>query len=180
MNGEPENPVEDLRPLVVRFSLGQLLFWPFFLAPLFLMPVAMRGSSGVHPLVQLASAVVAPVAYVSVLVWLRWRRDVAAAGARRSFVFVCIGRGVAYALLMALMTYGWLLYQPLRRLVELAWEGWLSAAWRELVWVPLWPAALVGVFYTMMGAATGGIVGLVLDRASRPYASAAPPADQDE
>lgn len=149
-----------------RFGLKQLFFWPFFLSPLFLMPVTMRQShgTGANPLMQLASQVIVPMIYVAVLVWMRYRDNQADIPAGKSVVFAAIRRGIGYSLLMAVMSWGWLLYRPVRRLTELAWEGLVLLAFRDLVLPALLAPAFIGLYYLVIGAATGGVVGLFIDR----------------
>ena len=158
-----------------RFSVRRLLFWQFVLAPVFLLPVTFRQtySSGGHLLSQLASQLIFPVIYVAVLVWMRYRGMPRGSFTRKSVVTAGIRSGVGYALLVAILSWGWVLFHPLRRLVDLYLAGLLLMSFRDLFLPTLFLPVELGIYYSVIGAATGGVVGVILGRRAQGRATSA-------
>jgi len=153
----------DVRPCrltLPRFFLLQLLVSPAFLGPLY---YEMPGRN--RPLVMLFAMLLAPACYVAVFAYRATVHSLAQqAPVRRSLVFAAIRTGMLYGLLFGLLIVGSLSFLWCRD----TWSAGLTLTSAPLAWLD---GAICGAFillhYFLIGAATGGLVGLAVDVAVR-------------
>jgi hypothetical protein len=147
--------VSRFRLSSANFFLLQLLIAPAFLGPLYYDPPG-RG----RPLVQLLTLLVAPVSYVAVFAFRAARSVARERRASRSIVFSALRSGVAFGAIFGLLVIASLAAVWCRD----QWSANLATA--NAPWILL-EGAIVGAFlllhYLVIGAATGGLVGMAVD-----------------
>jgi hypothetical protein len=150
-----------------RFSLQTLFWWQLFLVPLFLSPLYGERPQIQHPYVGLVMFTLAPVCYSALFVL--WARDTL--DRQRLPVLAAVRRGAMFGALFGLLAWGGVLL--LHSVEVIAGFGDLLGRPNPLYYVPLAVLSLgerllvLGylflVHYVLLGAATGGAIGLARD-----------------
>ncbi len=146
-----------------RLNFRRLVRYQFVVAPVFLMPVTMRqslGSAG-GPSMWLTTQILVPVVYVAVMIRMRSRSASAGRDHGNSPVLAGILSGVGYALLVAAMSWGWVLYLPARRLIDLVATDLLFISFSDLFLPTLIFPIQLSLHYALIGAVTGCLMGLI-------------------
>ena len=161
--------MSNFRLTLTNFFLLQLLVAPAFLGPLYYdMPSRDR------PYLTLFTVLVAPIVYVAVFVYRGAARCLAhPPRTKRSVVYAAIPSGVLFGGVFGLLLVGSLAVLWCRDI--------FSAGLAAPITIEAWARGpLLGSFiivhYLLIGAATGGLVGIALDVCSR-WQSSAPTAN---
>jgi len=161
-SGEPSNDAASKCPRL-QFGLLSLLRFQLLIVPALLSPVYHRIYDRNHPYVVLLAFLVAPICYISVFSSIRAMRirkqrfDI-----KRSVVFAAIRCGACFGALFSVMAIG-----PLVVLTFVDIFGSMSGLTQMeilLGFAVMFLVAVEAVFiYAILGAATGGAIGLFVD-----------------
>ena len=151
-----------------RFSIQQLLFWQFVIAPVFLAPAYADYNSRAHefdPIRSLIWFLVVPSLYVFVLVIRRLRRKPPS-----SLVFAAIKSGVFFGLLFLILSFGpfgipklvqaFQAFAQASKSVSSPISPMMLACARETLGVPLMITGFAAINYVVLGAAVGAITSI--------------------
>ena len=178
-NAKSETPPIDThaKPRRLRFSMFSLLWLQLLIAPAFLSPVYYRINDPNHPYVLLLAFLIAPICYVTVFSTIRALRvRKKQSDDKRSVVFAAVRRGAFFGVLFSAMALG-----PLAILAFFDSRDWLFFTWAEILREWLLVACFAAIHYVIIGAATGGVVGLLVDaRRKKNRTNATEPADARE
>jgi hypothetical protein len=154
------NAGTDVRPFRLSLSgffLLQLLIAPAFLAPLY---YGMHGRS--HPYVMMLAALIAPTGYVAVFSYRAAARAVSQQleGRGASVVFAALRSGIVFGVLFGTLVLGSLAVLWIRDLLrsDLSWQQFLGECMNAAI-----AGSIIFAHYSLIGAATGGAVGLAVD-----------------
>jgi hypothetical protein len=162
--------VSNLRLTTTNFLLLQLLVAPAFLGPLYYqMPWRNR------PLLMFVTLLLAPASYVAVFAYRATVRSLTQPTAtRRSVVFTAIRWGLLFGFVFGLLVVASLAVPWLANRLPAIFAGDAIALRRTALEGPF-VASFILLHYLLIGAATGGLVGISIEaRASWPLAHHVP------
>lgn len=152
-----------------RFSLRTIFWWQLLLVPLYLAPIYAQFNPNRNVWFRLMAMLLAPVCYSALLTW--WSSNDLARKRRPVLAAVCLGAlyGALFGLLARSLLFVPQFIEPLAQLGDLRFAyvranpwGLVQSTFSEMgrgLIIFLFPPVLYGV----LGAATGGVLGLGQD-----------------
>jgi hypothetical protein len=156
-----------------RLNIVNLFFLQLFVAPAFLGPLYYEMPWRNRPLVMFVTLLLAPTSYVAVFTYRATVRSLTKPSTNnRSIVFTSVRWGVAFGLLFGSLLVASLAVPWFSELLPAIFAGEALApgdvrALRRAAWEGLIAPPFILVHYLLIGAATGGLVGMAVDAGGR-------------